>query len=114
MDQVVIRDSDLRACLQGLEEAGELQRINSEVDPCLTVGAISQRLAEQGGPATHFENVQGAGHGITLVSGVLGRGVLGSMVQICDRTRHGPEIRVSGNPRRSYSPCRIPNSPSSG
>ena len=77
MDQVVARDSDLRGCLQGLEEAGELQQVDSEVDPHLTVGAISQRLAERGGPATHFKNVQGAKHGITLVSGVLARGSLG-------------------------------------
>jgi len=77
MDQVVASDLDLRGSLLRLEEAGELQRIDSEVDPHLTVGAISQRLAERGGPAVHFKNVQGADHGVTLVSGILSRGRLG-------------------------------------
>jgi 4-hydroxy-3-polyprenylbenzoate decarboxylase len=77
MDQAVLTDTDLRGFLQRHEEVGELQRIDAEVELQLTVGAISQRLAERGGPAVHFQNVRGAGHGITLVSGMLGRGRLG-------------------------------------
>ncbi len=47
MDQAVLTDTDLRGFLQRHEEVGELQRIDAEVDLQLTVGAISQRLAER-------------------------------------------------------------------
>lgn len=68
---------DLPGFLQALEDAGELHRIDTKVDPNLVVGAISQRLAERGGPAVHFQNVDGAGCGVTLASGLLGRGSAG-------------------------------------
>jgi|GEM_PF-2087222 len=77
VDDNAIATSDLRGFLQRLEANGELQKIQSTVDPYLTVGAIAQRLAERGGPAAHFMKVAGAGHQITWVSGVLGRGRLG-------------------------------------
>lgn len=77
VDEKAIATSDLRGFLQRLEEFGELQEIQSSVDPDLTVGAIAQRLAERGGPAAHFKNVPSAGHDITWVSGLLGRGRMG-------------------------------------
>jgi len=70
-------ETDLRGYLLRLEQEGELESINADIDPNLTAGAISQRLAELGGPAVHFKRVKGASHGITLVSGLLGRGRLG-------------------------------------
>ena len=69
--------ADLREFLDALGAAGELHRVVTKVDPHLVAGAISQRLAERGGPAVHFRNVKGAGHGATLVSGLLGRGNAG-------------------------------------
>lgn len=77
MDQAVVTGTDLRSFLKRLENAGELHEITAEVDVNLTVGAISQRLAERGGPAAHFKNIPEAEHGISLVSGILGRGSLG-------------------------------------
>jgi len=68
---------DLREYLEKLGAAGELHRIDTEVDPHLEAGAIAQRLAERGGPAVHFAKVKGAGHGISLVGGAMGRGVAG-------------------------------------
>jgi phenylphosphate carboxylase alpha subunit len=68
---------DLREYLDALEEVGELQRVTAEVDPNLEVGAVAQRIAERGGPAVHFQNVIGAGHGISLLGGMMGRGSKG-------------------------------------
>ncbi len=68
---------DLRDYLQALELAGELHRVDAEVSPQLELGAIAQRLAEQGGPAVHFRKVSGAGPGISMVAGLLGRGRIG-------------------------------------
>jgi len=68
---------DLRDYLQALERVGELHRVDAEVNPHLEVGAIAQRLAERGGPAVHFRTVKGAGYGVSLVGGLLGRGCAG-------------------------------------
>ncbi len=65
---------DLRQYMDALEEAGELQRVASEVDPHLEVGAVAQRIAERGGPAVHFQTVKGAAHGVSLLGGMMSRG----------------------------------------
>jgi 4-hydroxy-3-polyprenylbenzoate decarboxylase len=67
----------LRSFLQALEKAGELHRVDAEVNPDLEVGAVMQRLAEQGGPAVHFRKVTGAGKGVSLAGGLLARGRIG-------------------------------------
>jgi 4-hydroxy-3-polyprenylbenzoate decarboxylase len=67
-------DYDLREYLQRLEAAGQLRRVDVEVDPELEVGAVAQRLAESGGPAAHFTQVRGAAGGASLVCGTLSRG----------------------------------------
>jgi len=67
---------DLREYLDRLEAEGELQRIDSEVDPTLEAGAIAQRLAERGGPAVHFRNLKGV-TGASLVGATLSRGARG-------------------------------------
>lgn len=68
---------DLREYLEALEKAGELHRVSAEVDPHLEMGAVAQRLAERGGPAVHFQNVKGAGSGVTHVGGMMSRGQKG-------------------------------------
>lgn len=73
---------DLRDYLSKLEEAGELCRIEAEVDSHLEVGAIVQRLAERGGPAAQFLKVRGAGSGVTLLGGMMSRGARGVWTRV--------------------------------
>ncbi len=65
---------DLREYIEALDQAGELHRVEAEVDPDLEMGAVAQRLAERGGPAVHFLNVKGAGHGVSHLGGMMSRG----------------------------------------
>lgn len=51
---------DLRAFLSALEQAGELRRIQAEVDPILEISEIADRVSKSGGPALLFENVRGS------------------------------------------------------
>ncbi len=52
---------DFQTFLKQLELAGELRRISAEVDPCLEMGAIADRVSKQpgGGPALLFERPSG-------------------------------------------------------
>jgi 4-hydroxy-3-polyprenylbenzoate decarboxylase len=60
--------SDLREWIAALEQAGELKRIPTEVDPILEVTEITDRVSKgaaikygrPGGPALLFENVKGS------------------------------------------------------
>lgn len=60
---------DLREWIAALDQAGELKRINTEVDPVLEITEIADRVSKgaaknygrPGGPALLFENVKGAG-----------------------------------------------------
>ncbi|MEQ1484271.1 4-hydroxy-3-polyprenylbenzoate decarboxylase [Methyloglobulus sp.] len=47
---------DLRDFIAQLEKQGELKRISVEVDPCLEMTEICDRVLKQGGPAILFEN----------------------------------------------------------
>ena len=51
---------DLREFLQALEKAGELKRIQVEVDPVLEVSEIADRVSKRGGPALLFQNLKGS------------------------------------------------------
>ena len=59
---------DLREWIAALEQAGELKRISTEVDPILEITEITDRVSKgaakkyggPGGPALLFENVKGA------------------------------------------------------
>jgi len=53
---------DFQSFLKRLESAGELKRIAVEVDPCLEMGAIADRVSKQpgGGTALLFEKVKGS------------------------------------------------------
>ncbi len=51
---------DLRDFIQQLEQRGELKRISTEVDPCLEITEISDRVLRAGGPALLFENPKGS------------------------------------------------------
>ncbi len=52
--------SDLRAFISHLEDAGELVRIQTEVDPNQDVTIIQHRVLAAGGPALLFERVAGS------------------------------------------------------
>lgn len=51
---------DLRDFIKQLESAGELKRIQAEVDPCLEITEICDRVLKQNGPALLFEKVKGS------------------------------------------------------
>ena len=51
---------DLREFIDLLEQAGELKRIKTEVDPYLEIMEISDRSLRAGGPALLFENPKGS------------------------------------------------------
>ena len=51
---------DLRDFIRQLEAAGELKRIQVEVDPDLEITEICDRTLRSGGPALLFENVKGS------------------------------------------------------
>jgi 4-hydroxy-3-polyprenylbenzoate decarboxylase len=49
----------LRACLDDLEAAGQLVRIEQEVDPHLEAAEIHRRVFQAGGPAVYYARVKG-------------------------------------------------------
>jgi 4-hydroxy-3-polyprenylbenzoate decarboxylase len=49
----------LRACVTDLERAGQLVRIEQEIDPYLEAAAIHRRVYQAGGPALYFARVKG-------------------------------------------------------
>ena len=50
---------DLRDWIRALDRAGELKKINTEVDPNLEVTEITDRVSKSGGPALLFQNLKG-------------------------------------------------------
>jgi 4-hydroxy-3-polyprenylbenzoate decarboxylase len=61
---------DLREFIQTLENAGELKRITTEVDPNLELTEICDRTLKQQGPALLFENP--AGYSIPVLGNLFG------------------------------------------
>jgi UbiD family decarboxylase len=51
---------DLQSYVAELERTGQLRRVSAEVDPCLEVSEIVQRVVREEGPAVLFERVRGA------------------------------------------------------
>ena len=51
---------NLRACLDDLERAGRLRRVECEVDPHLEMAEIQRRVYRAGGPALLFLQVKGS------------------------------------------------------
>ena len=62
--------SDLRGFLAHLESLGELKHISAEVDPCLEITEICDRVLKSGGPALLFEKPKG--HSIPLLANLFG------------------------------------------
>ncbi len=50
---------NLRACLADLERAGQLVRIEQEIDPYLEAAEVQRRVYQAGGPAVFFARVKG-------------------------------------------------------
>ena len=61
---------DLREFIRALEKAGQLKRINVEVDPELEISEITDRVSKQNGPALLFENVRG--HSMPVLINAMG------------------------------------------
>ncbi len=61
---------DLRDFIAQLEQQGELKRITTEVDPCLEMTEICDRVLRAEGPAILFENPKG--HSIPVVANLFG------------------------------------------
>ena len=51
---------DIREFIAALERAGELKRVEAEVDPHLEISEIADRAVKSGGPALLFENPKGS------------------------------------------------------
>ena len=51
--------SDLRDFIKGLEQRGELKRIQTPVSPILEMTEVCDRTLRKGGPALLFENPTG-------------------------------------------------------
>ncbi|MBI1904060.1 MAG: UbiD family decarboxylase, partial [Planctomycetia bacterium] len=49
----------LPACLADLQAAGQLVRVDEEVDPCLEAAEIQRRVCRAGGPAVLLARVKG-------------------------------------------------------
>jgi 4-hydroxy-3-polyprenylbenzoate decarboxylase len=49
-----------RECVEVLERAGQLRRIEQEIDPCLEAAEIQRRVYANGGPALLFARVKGS------------------------------------------------------
>src|SRR5436309_15340462 len=49
----------LSACVADLDRAGQLVRIEQEVDPHLEAAEIQRRVYQAGGPAVYFARVKG-------------------------------------------------------
>jgi len=52
--------ADLQSYVAQLERTGQLRRVTVEVDPCLEISEIAQRVVREEGPALLFERVRGA------------------------------------------------------
>ncbi len=50
----------LRECVDDLAAAGQLLRIETEIDPCLEAAEIHRRVYQAGGPAIYFARVRAA------------------------------------------------------
>lgn len=64
---------DLRGYIDRLQEEGELQPINEEVDWNLEVGAIIRRSFDLKAPAPFFEKIKGYPEGFRILGAPLGR-----------------------------------------
>ncbi len=65
-----IKYRDLRDFIAQLETLGELKRIHREVDPCLEMTEICDRVLRREGPAILFENP--TGHSIPVLGNLFG------------------------------------------
>jgi 4-hydroxy-3-polyprenylbenzoate decarboxylase len=65
-----VKYADLRDFLSHLEKLGELKRIRAEVDPCLEMTEICDRVLRAGGPALIFEHPKG--HSMPVLGNLFG------------------------------------------
>jgi 4-hydroxy-3-polyprenylbenzoate decarboxylase len=57
--QIIMGYRTLKECTADLERAGQLVRIEQEIDACLEAAEIQRRVAAAGGPALYFARVRG-------------------------------------------------------
>src|SRR5215510_4725672 len=61
---------DLRDFLSQLERSGELKRVRAEIDPCLEMTEVCDRVLKSAGPALLFEKPKG--HTIPVLGNLFG------------------------------------------
>jgi 3-polyprenyl-4-hydroxybenzoate decarboxylase len=92
--------NDLRAYIAQLEQAGEIQRIEQEVQPVLEVGAIIRRSYELRAPAPLFLNLRG----------YPGHRILGAPIGLShDKNRSFARFAISMDMASDSSPMEIIN-----
>jgi len=88
-----------QAFIEALEQAGELVRIKTFVDPVLEIAEITDRVSKTGGPALLFQNVEGHPGSQVLINqfGSARRMNLAleedSIDQVADRIRHFMDVK---------------------
>src|SRR5919108_4709382 len=60
----------LSACVNDLERAGQLVRIEQEIDPYLEAAEVQRRVYQAGGPAIYYARVKGCA--FPMVSNLFG------------------------------------------
>ena len=91
--------NDLREWIAVLDRAGELRRIQTEVDPTLEIAEITDRISKMAGPALLFQNVKGHPGRQVLINqfGSACRMKLAlevdSLDDIADRIRHFMDVK---------------------
>jgi len=110
--------TDLREWISALEQAGELQRVNLEVDWNLEVGAVVRRMCEIGGPAVLFEKIKDYPSGFRILGGPMAQGRRGRYARVAVALDLPPdstvrEITESYLKRRKtlIPPVRVPSGP---
>src|SRR3989338_3421150 len=74
--------TDLREWISALEQAGELQRVQVEVDWNLEAGAIVRRMFEVGGPAALFEKIKDYPSSFRILGGPMAQGRRGRYARV--------------------------------
>lgn len=83
---------DMREFMDALERAGELVRIDAEVDWYLEAGAIVRRTYEIGAPAPHFRKIRGYSPEYTMFGNSIGNGHHGKWTKMAIALEQDPSI----------------------
>src|SRR5690554_1364607 len=98
--------SDLRDFIKGLEQRGELKRIQTPVSPVLEMTEVCDRTLRRGGPALLFENP--AGYDMPVLGNLFGTPERVAMGMGAESVSELREIgRLRSEERRVGKECRF-------